>query len=114
MLGLSHNLCGWQKATDLLYLVDPSPLTWAEMRQAMAGTKCADPRDRVYGMLAIINTNQTGLPNVDYSLSVAEVYTAAAANYFQKAEYLDLLASCDLASDHTRAAKLDSGLFDQS
>ncbi|KAK7973219.1 hypothetical protein PG988_007353 [Apiospora saccharicola] len=65
----------------------------------MAGTKCADPRDRVYGMLAIINTKQTGLANVDYSLSVAGVYTAAAANYFQKAEYLDLLASCDLASD---------------
>ncbi|KAK8102407.1 heterokaryon incompatibility protein-domain-containing protein [Apiospora sp. TS-2023a] len=46
-----------------------------------------------------INTKQTGLPNVDYSFSVAEVYTATAANYFKKAGYLDLLASCDLASD---------------
>lgn len=65
----------------------------------MAGTRYTDPRDRVYGILAIIDREEIEHPEVDYSLSVAEVYTATTAHYLRKARYLDLLRSRELSPD---------------
>ncbi|KAK8037330.1 hypothetical protein PG991_000676 [Apiospora marii] len=88
-----------QKTTNLFFFVRSSPKQWREVREMLAGTRCTDLRDRVYGILAMLDSEDVGPPNVDYSLSVAEVYTATAAHYFQKARFLDLLRSCELAPD---------------
>lgn len=98
-LGLIYKLFGIRRATNLFFFVRSSPKQWREVREMLAGTRCTDLRDRVYGILAIVDDEDAGLPDVDYSLSVAEVYTATTAHYFQKARFLDLLRSCELAPD---------------
>ncbi|KAK8074128.1 hypothetical protein PG994_005027 [Apiospora phragmitis] len=50
-------------------------------------------------MLALIGSKEAGLPGVDYSLSVPEVYTRTAAHYYWNASSLSLSMSCELAPD---------------
>ncbi|KAK8099024.1 uncharacterized protein PG998_012265 [Apiospora kogelbergensis] len=72
---------------------------WSELSLALQGTECSNPRDRVYGMLALMYSDKVGLPDVDYSLCTAKVYTAVAAQYFQRSTNADLLMSCELTPD---------------
>ncbi|KAK8023748.1 heterokaryon incompatibility protein-domain-containing protein [Apiospora rasikravindrae] len=111
-LVLASEFFGIQKATSLMYLVGTFPIDWFEVRDVLKGLQCANPRDRVYGLLALIDTNDAGLPEVDYSLSPAEVYTAVATHVFRNAEALHILMSCELTPD--RMADLPSWVPDWS
>ncbi|KAF2099797.1 HET-domain-containing protein [Rhizodiscina lignyota] len=55
--------------------------------------KCADPRDKVYGLLGIMDASYTDLITVDYSLSVKEVYVQAFIQLIQWSRRLDVLRS---------------------
>lgn len=75
------------------------PAAWIELRSVAGGQKCVDPRDKIYGMLAMLAYNDTHPLTVDYGLSVAEVYTTAMKHYVQTQNDLDLLDSCELTSN---------------
>ncbi|KAK7974392.1 hypothetical protein PG989_016240 [Apiospora arundinis] len=71
-----------------------SEVGWDKFRNAAVST---DPRDHIYGMLALIDSKGAGMPEVNYSLSTAEAYTAVAVHHFRTAKRLGLLMSCELA-----------------
>ncbi|KAK8070597.1 hypothetical protein PG997_010800 [Apiospora hydei] len=58
------------------------------------------------------DTHDAGLPEVDYSLSTAEVYTATATHIFRNADALHMLMACELAPN--RMANLPSWVPDWS
>lgn len=61
----------------------------------LRGTKCTDPRDRIYGLLGILDGGQYLDAIVpDYSKSVSEVYHSVVLEYISTAKSLDFLISC--------------------
>lgn len=74
------------------------PITLGILNRVASGKKCTDPRDRIYGVLAILEENEEHPLHVDYSLSVPEVYTAATKHFVQTQESLSMLDSCGLTS----------------
>lgn len=61
----------------------------------LRGTKCTDPRDRVYGLLGILDGGQYLDATVpDYSKSVSEVYLSFVLGYIEKRKSVDFLISC--------------------
>ncbi|KAK7946258.1 HET-domain-containing protein [Apiospora aurea] len=111
-LVLAFEFFGMQKAITLMYLVGTFPIDWLEVRDVLKGLECANPRDSIYGLLALIDTHDAGLPEVDYSLSTAEVYTATATHIFRNADALHMLMACELAPD--RMVNLPSWVPDWS
>ena len=58
---------------------------------ARAGLQCSDDRDRVYGVLYLAEDYVEGDIRIDYSLSIAEVYTRVAEYIINKYNSLDFL-----------------------
>ena len=56
--------------------------------------KCGNPRDKVYAILGICKDVRTGDIKVDYSFSVARVYSEAANFIIRKERSLKLLSAC--------------------
>jgi hypothetical protein len=59
-----------------------------------SGSLCSDPRDRVYALLGIALPYQGLELKVDYSISVAKVYTNAAQYIIRGSGRLDILLHC--------------------
>lgn len=60
-----------------------------ELLQLLIDTRnsdCADPRDRVYGLVGLVHLDEAKLFPVDYSLPVQQVYTGLAAYWAQKSK----------------------------
>lgn len=68
-------------------------LRMADLLPSLRGFKATDPRDKLY---ALIPTSLDGfdLLDVDYSLSVREVYTNAALSFMRHHRNLDVLGHC--------------------
>ncbi|KAH7402615.1 heterokaryon incompatibility protein-domain-containing protein [Pyrenochaeta sp. MPI-SDFR-AT-0127] len=91
----------------------PGPLAWdpivnASTRDLLSmlhiSRNCfsSDPRDKVYGLLGLTGERLQSLIKVDYSQSVEEVLTRAAAAIITCREDLDILAYAALSSLGTR------------
>jgi hypothetical protein len=64
----------------------------------LSGSKgCADPRDKVYGLLGLTAPLFNASIKTDYSLSVEQVYKDAFLAYTNVTHRLELLKHCDLA-----------------
>ncbi|KAK8004971.1 heterokaryon incompatibility protein-domain-containing protein [Apiospora arundinis] len=94
---LAFKLCNPHVTSMAWNMMNINPLGLDEVRYALKGSQSTDPRDRIYGMLALIDSKGAGLPEVNYSLSTAEAYTAVAVHHFRTAKRLGLLMSCELA-----------------
>ncbi|PHH91920.1 hypothetical protein CDD83_9787 [Cordyceps sp. RAO-2017] len=62
---------------------------------------CADPRDKIYGLLGLTPTYFSSHVNVDYTRSAESVYKEAFFAHLQATERLELLKHCDIASRRT-------------
>ncbi|KAK6839383.1 hypothetical protein PG987_005249 [Apiospora arundinis] len=109
---LARELCRPQLSSMAYYVMNTSRIYLHELWYALKKAKCTDPRDRVYGMLALIDSEGAGLPDVDYKFSTPEAYTAIAVHHLRKARYLQLLLSCELAPN--RMPELPSWVPDWS
>lgn len=77
---------------DLSYLLSTSRLT-----------KCVDPRDRVYGVLGLINYDSNYYHKVlrpSYEVSVRDLYISACKSIIQKEQSLDILENCDFSTSN--------------
>lgn len=54
---------------------------------------CADPRDKVYGLLGILTLNERSQFPVDYNTSIREVYVDVVDYYLTKTRKLDVLCA---------------------
>ena len=69
----------------------------AALRQLLAWSKdrkCTDPRDKVYGLLALIPPALAGRILIDYRLPVADVYMNAVLANLEYSKRLDMLVYC--------------------
>ena len=58
------------------------------------GRKCGDPRDKVFAILGICKDLREGDIVVDYSFSIARVYSEVARFIFERGQNLRLLSAC--------------------
>jgi hypothetical protein len=59
---------------------------------------CANPRDKIYGLLGITSTSFSSSIKVDYLRSVGDVYKEAFLTHLNATKRLELLKHCDLAN----------------
>lgn len=91
----------------------PHDIGWHNVRFALLGLKCSDLRDRIYGLLALIDDDGADPLPVDYKLSTAEVYTSAARHCLgNMTRRKNILVFCELSSN--RMANLPSWVPDWS
>lgn len=65
------------------------------LRLYLCGAKCTDPRDRVYGLLGILNGGHyLDVIVPDYSKSTSEVYISVVLGYIATKKSVDFLISC--------------------
>lgn len=69
------------------------------------GTMCTDPRDRLYAILGIVDDSEAQDVEIDYSISVQEVYCNWARKRIQRTSSLDILSAC---TDSGRSGDLPS------
>lgn len=70
------------------------------LRSATWGAKCADPRDRIYGILSILKESYNSLGiQPDYTKTVSEVYQDTLLRYFRSSNNLCLLSECQFNPD---------------
>lgn len=76
-------------------------LRMADLLPTLRGFAATNPRDKLY---ALIPTSLDGaeLLDVDYSLSVEEVYTNAALSFMQKHRNLDILGHCTRPEEYSQ------------
>lgn len=72
--------------------------TAAALLHYMKIRKCADPRDKVYGLLGLAPPRFAANIRPNYSSSVSEVYKQALLVYLEQTRRLDLLEYCNLSS----------------
>jgi hypothetical protein len=65
--------------------------------------KCADPRDKLYGVLSLATPLVAEGIEPQYSQDVAKVYKDAAVSYFRICSRLDLLSHCSRATEFTKS-----------
>ncbi|KAK3378337.1 heterokaryon incompatibility protein-domain-containing protein [Podospora didyma] len=73
----------------------PVLLNWAKYR------RCTDPRDKIYGVLGLVSDAIADSVNVDYGLSVADVYKSAFLAYLKVTKSLYLLRYCHIGEKRT-------------
>ncbi|KAI1261510.1 HET-domain-containing protein [Xylariaceae sp. FL1019] len=67
------------------------------LRKDFRSCHCLDPRDRVYGVLALMPRYERALvPRPDYTRPVAELYRTMTLNFFEHYQDLNLLCECEL------------------
>lgn len=65
-----------------------------DLRVALTGAKCTDPRDYIYGTLGLLSENRNLGITPDYSKSLAEVYQDITLRHIGVYESLELLDAC--------------------
>lgn len=77
------------------YLVECGAFVLKGLRYSLSGAKCTDPRDRVYGLLGILDGGRYLDAIVpDYSKSVSEVYLSVVLECIATNKSVDFLISC--------------------
>lgn len=77
------------------HLVESGDFDLQFLSWSLRGTKCTDPRDRVYGLLGILDDGHyLDVIVPDYSKSVSEVYLSVVLEYIATNQALDFLISC--------------------
>jgi hypothetical protein len=67
------------------------------LRRDVSGLECTDPRDRIYGILSLLNPTDQLLEIVpDYSPTVVELYTMITMRFTRQWKCLTLLRDCEL------------------
>jgi hypothetical protein len=75
--------------------------------------QCSEPRDRVFGILALVKECSVGDIKVDYSRSVVDVYTDALCHIYRWYRSLDFLCSVEIpGKDHHTLHGLLSWVLD--
>ncbi|KAL6896380.1 HET domain-containing protein [Trichoderma evansii] len=86
----------------------------ANLRRQIAGSRCSDERDKIYGVLGSLREIERAIGIIpDYTLTVAEVYTDAARKQILHTAGLTLFNQCDL-SPRPRFPELPSWVPDWS
>lgn len=65
--------------------------------------KCADPRDKLYGVLSLITTLVAESIEPQYDQEIVKAYRDAAVSYFGICFRLDLLSHCGRATEFTKS-----------
>lgn len=77
------------------HLVQCGVFVLTGLRYALRGTKCTDPRDRVYSLLGLLDERHyLDVIVPDYSKPVSEVYLSVVLEYIGTNRVLDFLISC--------------------
>lgn len=74
-----------------------SPRRAAVLLSWSAYTKCLDPRDKVYAILGLVDSEFSGRIQPQYSLPKAEVYKAATVAHVELYQKLALLQQCSIS-----------------
>lgn len=77
------------------------PLTWASLSRLMdvsASALSSDMRDKVYGMLAMMNPDIAGSISADYTVSPGQVFAGLAYAAYDVAKDLELLRECNICT----------------
>lgn len=78
------------------HLVECGVFDLKSLRFFLCGTKCTDPRGRVYGLFGILDDGQYLDAIVpDYSKPVSEVYLSVVLEFIATEKSVDFLISCD-------------------
>ncbi|KAI1374589.1 HET-domain-containing protein [Hypoxylon crocopeplum] len=82
------------------FIIETSETSLVTSRYKYGNSHCADPRDRLYAILALLSDAEKALiPSPDYSKSCAEIYTHTALQWFDYFGILDLITQCELQDD---------------
>lgn len=98
--------------TVALYSIRGFRLT--NLRRQIAGARCSDERDRIYGVLGLLREPYHDIGIIpDYTRTVAEVYSDAARKQIVRSGELILLSQCELR-ENSRFSELPSWVPDWS
>ena len=87
---VSRILLLYETCTNSVYYLQHS-------RYALAQVVCADPRDKIYGILSLLAPYQQNMDIIpDYTQDVAFVYQDATIRYINHTRYLSMLQQCEL------------------
>ncbi|ROV97426.1 hypothetical protein VMCG_06873 [Cytospora schulzeri] len=96
----------WARCTLLRSVIHPNTTSLLWLRFVSLGSRCTDPRDRIYGLLGLLDNEEQELDIVpDYSKTAPEVFQDVALLYLEALENLDLLRAC--GRDYTEAPPPD-------
>ncbi|KAK3347280.1 heterokaryon incompatibility protein-domain-containing protein, partial [Lasiosphaeria hispida] len=112
-----------QKSWDLYYrcrdvllpvATSSSSTNFSDLRQYISMARCADDRDKLYGMLSLLHPSGQALGIVpDYCKSVRDVYLDATSRWITSQASLDILRSCEF-SDTSSVLNLPTWVLDLS
>lgn len=95
LLGPQHSQEYQNRFAAAEHLVGFGTFFLKDLCMDLRGTKCTDPRDRVYGLLGILDNGDYLKAIVpDYSKSVSEVYISVVLEYIATTKSVDFLLSC--------------------
>jgi hypothetical protein len=92
----------WRERIGLVdYLCRPEPYMLHHLRQRLHGVQCMDARDRIYGVLGLLQPLGGAPLDIvpDYSLSAAEVYRGVVQQYVRQTGNLKILRECEFQSE---------------
>ncbi|KAH6675326.1 heterokaryon incompatibility protein-domain-containing protein [Plectosphaerella plurivora] len=86
--------CKIQHIWSLCLCAPYFPFEFHDLLVLTRDMQCQDPRDRIFGLLAIPTTRSDGKMEADYGLSAGEVFRRTAVRILETADSLDLLSDC--------------------
>jgi hypothetical protein len=76
---------------------DASPVPFGRLIRMTKYCKCSDPRDRVYGLLSMLQKTEREIGiKPDYSLTTGQVYQDMVLRFIHHFNTLKILASCEM------------------
>ncbi|KAI0147470.1 HET-domain-containing protein [Xylariaceae sp. FL1272] len=73
------------------------PILLSTLRRVTRGCYCRDPRDRIYGVLALMPEHERALvPRPDYTQPLADLYRTVTLNHFEYYGSIGLICECEL------------------
>jgi hypothetical protein len=76
---------------------DASPVPFGRLIRMTKYCKCSDPRDRVYGLLSMLQKTEREIGiKPDYSLTTGQVYQDVVLRFIHHFNTLKILASCEM------------------
>lgn len=90
-----------QKADDLVYI---SSQALTDVLDSSRKRKCKDPRDKAYGILSLAPRDFARKITVDYTLSIAQVYSDFMLQHLNHTARFDLLPFCSASKQRTRVS----------
>ncbi|KAI1318207.1 heterokaryon incompatibility protein-domain-containing protein [Xylariaceae sp. FL0255] len=84
---------------DTIAIYSKRNFRFSNLRRQLRTSKCADPRDRIYGVLSQLRDLDQLVITPDYTSSVAEVYTDVTRKYITEHRHkLLVLGQCEMKS----------------